>query len=155
MRVQRGYTLVELLATLAVFVTLLLFAVPNFGIMLGNQRIKNAALDVVSTVTFARSEAVKRNAQVNVSAAAAGWQGGWGVAPASASTIRSHDIFNGVTITEAGGNTQYQFSGNGRMTQPLSLKFTVKPSTASSKIQTLCVNVGSSGRTQTTSGACS
>jgi type IV fimbrial biogenesis protein FimT len=157
MRSQRGYTLVELGVTVTVVATLLVIAVPNFLTMLRGQQIKNAALDVASVVTFARSEAVKRNTLVNVSAANAGWNGGWVVAPASAAstTIGSHDALNGITISEAGGNTQFQFGGNGRMQQPLNLKFTVAPATTTAHVQPLCINVGSSGRTQTTTGACS
>lgn len=155
MRIQRGYTLVELSITVTVVVVLLVIAVPNFSSMLRGQQIKNAALDVASTITFARSEAVKRNTLVNVTAATTGWKGGWAVAPASASTIRSHDAFSGVAITEANGNTQFQFGGNGRMQQPLNLKFTVAPATSTAHVQPLCISVGTTGRAQTTTGACS
>lgn len=146
--------MVELCITVVVILTLVLIAVPNFMSMLRGQQIKNAALDVVSTVTYARSEAVKRNTLVNVSAAATGWAGGWVIAPASASTIRSHDAFSGIAISEAGGNNQFQFGGAGRMQQPLNLKFTIKPATGASQVQPLCVNVGATGRAQTTTGAC-
>jgi len=155
-RLQHGYTLVELALTITIAVVLGMLAVPNLTYFIRQQKIKNASFDLTSAVALARSEAIKRNGAVNVTSQAAGWNAGWSVAPAaSASTaIRSEDVLNGITITEANTNTQFTFSGAGRMTSPTSLAFTIQPTTTTSGLQPLCVKVGATGRAQTTKGAC-
>ncbi|WP_267222640.1 GspH/FimT family pseudopilin [Dyella silvae] len=152
---ESGFTLVELMVTVTIVVILTLLAVPSFAPMLNGQRIKNASLDLVSTVTLARSEAIKRNTVVNVSANAAGWNAGWSVAPGTAAAIRSEAALSGITITETNANTQFQFGGNGRMQQPLNVSFTIKPTTAITGVQPVCVKVGATGRAQILTGACS
>jgi type IV fimbrial biogenesis protein FimT len=154
-RSERGVTLIELMVTVTIIAILSLLAVPSFAPMLNKQRIRNASMDLVSTVTLARSEAIKRNTVVNVSANAAGWNAGWSVAPGTAAAIRSEAALSGITITEANANTQFQFGGNGRMQQPLSVAFTIKPTTTISGVQPACVKVGATGRAQVLTGACS
>jgi type IV fimbrial biogenesis protein FimT len=137
-----------------VFAVLATLAVPNMATMIRQQKIKNASFDLTSVVMLARSEAIKRNAPINVSSQAAGWNAGWSVAPAAGTAIRSEDALAGITITEANTNTQFTFGGAGRMTSPTSLAFTIKSSTTSSA-KPLCVKVTATGHTQTTQGACS
>lgn len=61
-RLQRGFTIVELMITVAVAAVLLLIAVPSFrNITLAN-RLNAAANDLVNAIGIARMEAVKRNA---------------------------------------------------------------------------------------------
>jgi type IV fimbrial biogenesis protein FimT len=63
-RMQRGFTLVELMTGLAIFALLLMLALPSFSIMLNNQRLRAQAESVANGLQNARAEAVKRNAQV-------------------------------------------------------------------------------------------
>lgn len=65
---SRGFTLIELMVTLAVAVVLLTVGVPGFKSMI--ERNKNAAAvnGFISSMTYARSEAVKRGAYVSVCA---------------------------------------------------------------------------------------
>lgn len=59
---QKGFTLVELLVTVAVAAILMVVAVPNFNRMILSNRLSAAANDVVLAVNTARMEAIKRNA---------------------------------------------------------------------------------------------
>ncbi len=59
---SRGFTLVELMVTIAVAAVLLVIAVPNFRTITINNRLRTAADDVYSAVNTARMEAIKRNA---------------------------------------------------------------------------------------------
>lgn len=61
---QRGFTLVELMITLAVAVILTAIAVPSFRNLTLSNRLTTAANDVVGALNVARMEAVKRNASV-------------------------------------------------------------------------------------------
>lgn len=80
----RGFTLLELLVTLAVASILLVVGVPSFSrMMAANQRQTNAAAVFVA-LNYARSEAIARNVNVAVcpsadgsSCGSAAWHEGW------------------------------------------------------------------------------
>ena len=57
-----GFTLIELMITLAVAVILLVIAVPSFRTMTISNRLTTTANDVVAALNTARMEAIKRNA---------------------------------------------------------------------------------------------
>ncbi len=61
---QRGFTLVELMITMAVVVILTAIAVPSFRHLTLSNRLTTTANDVVGALNAARMEAVKRNASV-------------------------------------------------------------------------------------------
>jgi type IV fimbrial biogenesis protein FimT len=58
---QRGFTLVELVVTLAVLALILAVAAPTVGSWLGNARIRNVADTLQNGLQIARGEAVRRN----------------------------------------------------------------------------------------------
>jgi type IV fimbrial biogenesis protein FimT len=61
---QGGFTMVELIVTIAVIAILFAIAVPNIISWLPNYRLKAAARDVISNFQKAKMEAVKRNTDV-------------------------------------------------------------------------------------------
>jgi len=62
----RGFTLLELMVTVAVLSILLTMGVPAFGDLVRNNRITAQANQLVSAINIARSEAVKRGRNVQV-----------------------------------------------------------------------------------------
>ena len=86
---RRGFTLVELLVTLAIGMILLAIAVPGYAFLINASRLTAVTNDLVSALHLARSEAIKRGMRVticktsNATAAtpacdtAASWQQGW------------------------------------------------------------------------------
>jgi type IV fimbrial biogenesis protein FimT len=151
-RSQHGFTLVELVMTITIFVVLTLIAVPYLGTFVQSQRVKNAAMDMSSSVIFARSEAIKRNAQIDMTANTGGWSNGWRVLSAGAS-LRSYDGYTNLNVTAKNGSATLSFGGDGRMVTSAD-SFQVLPTEANSKQQPLCVAVGTSGRVATTGGPC-
>jgi type IV fimbrial biogenesis protein FimT len=59
-----GFTLIELMVTVAVITILLMIAAPSFKQLIAQQRLKNINAELVSTLQFARSEAIARNTPI-------------------------------------------------------------------------------------------
>jgi type IV fimbrial biogenesis protein FimT len=151
---SRGFTLIEMLVTLAIFAVLLMIAIPSMRPFLQSQSVKNASMDINSTVALARSEAIKRNATVDVTAnSATDWSQGWVVSQTTpAATIRKQPALGNIVITPSSGS--FSFDGNGRMPSP-GATFTIKPLNKTGS-QPLCltVTVGSTGRVKSNKVTC-
>jgi len=143
----RGFTLVELLAVVAVLVVFALIAVPSFSELIASQRVQMAAMDLFTSLLRARSEAIKQNTDVTLSPAGA-WDAGWAVATGGAN-IDTHAATNNVFISDPGVVT-YRNSGRiAGLTQP---KFSISATQTATK---RCVKVHLTGEPVVTDGACS
>src|SRR5204862_380270 len=69
-RAQRGFTLTELMVTVAVAGVLAMVAVPNMRTFLQNNRLSSASNDLLRSFNLARTEAIKHQANVVVCAVA-------------------------------------------------------------------------------------
>lgn len=84
-RQQRGFTLVELLVTVAVLAVLLGIAVPSFQTMMANSQLSSRTNDMVGALSLARSEAIRRGARITLCKSSDGascstsgdWAQGW------------------------------------------------------------------------------
>lgn len=122
----RGFTLIELMVTLAVLAILLTVALPNFQIFVMNGRMASQTNDLITALNLARSEAVKRAANVTVCASSDGasctgsWAAGWIVRDAAGTPIRvQRALGSGSTLT--GGTdvaSAITFTASGRTTIP-------------------------------------
>jgi len=65
-RRERGFTLVELLITMAVALVLIMIAVPSFKSLTLSNKLNTTANDIINAVHVARMEAVKRNANTQL-----------------------------------------------------------------------------------------
>ncbi|MEA2080623.1 MAG: GspH/FimT family pseudopilin [Pseudomonadota bacterium] len=81
MNKQHGFTLVELIMGLAIIAIVLTLGVPSFNDLIRNNRMTTQVNQLVSALTLARSEAIKRGASIDVSTASGGanWKNGWSV----------------------------------------------------------------------------
>jgi type IV fimbrial biogenesis protein FimT len=78
-------TLIELLTTISIMAILLALVAPSFHEVFLNSRLTNQANGFLSSLTLARSEAIKTNARVTMCKSAngtsclttGGWQAGW------------------------------------------------------------------------------
>jgi type IV fimbrial biogenesis protein FimT len=76
-RPSRGFTLIELMVTVAILAIALGIAMPSFQDFVRRNHLAAANNNLASALSLARSEAIKRAARVTV--ASADWSGGWQV----------------------------------------------------------------------------
>jgi len=89
----RGFTAIELMVTVAVLAILAALAAPSFGSIIERYRTRQAAEDMLGTLYFARSEAIKRSGGVTVEANGGDWATGW--------TVKSDGVTDPIKIAMA------------------------------------------------------
>jgi len=78
-RSSKGFTLIELMVTIGIAAILMSIGIPSFTSIITQNRLTTINNDFVTTLNFARSEAVKRGESVWVRKAGANWENGWNV----------------------------------------------------------------------------
>ncbi len=80
----KGFTLVELMITLAIAAIVITIGVPSFRQTINNNRLTTVANSFIASINLARSEAIKRNSRVVVCGSSngkectgSGYQSGW------------------------------------------------------------------------------
>ena len=63
---QSGFTLIELMVTLALIAIVLMIGVPSFRSMVTNNRVVAQANELATSIQYARSEAIKRTTSVSI-----------------------------------------------------------------------------------------
>ncbi len=148
----RGFTLIEMIFTVVILAILLSLAAPSFSDLVRDQRVKTAIGDVHATLIYARSEAIKRNANVNIIiASGTDWAAGWSVqlpttspdCPTLPCILKTQDALSGINIT--GTVSPVTFRGDGRLTAAASVSFDVR-SSESASTTARCVRLDLSGR---------
>jgi type IV fimbrial biogenesis protein FimT len=147
---QYGFTLPELMTALAVMAILGAIAAPAYGNWVAAMRARSTGTDLHTALTLARSEAIKRNAEISLVPGAAGWLAGWSIAaPGDAGRLlHSHPAVSVARIT---GPERVTYLANGRV------KGTTLPSfeiAGKSGGELRCVKVDLSGRPNQTKSAC-
>jgi type IV fimbrial biogenesis protein FimT len=82
MFLRSGFSLIELMVTIALISILLTVGVPSFSSILRSMTLTTQANNFVASINFARSEAIRRNSVVTLSASAGNltqnhWESGW------------------------------------------------------------------------------
>ncbi len=149
----RGFTLVELLITVAIFGIVATIAVPSFSETAARQRVRSLSMDLQTTLLKARSESLKRNGDVAVEPIVAGsWSDGWRIVdnrdPANPELVEiRQDVPNAVAIT---GPASIVYRSSGRAA--LAAQLEVKSATVGTVVR--CVRTDLSGRPFAEDGPC-
>jgi type IV fimbrial biogenesis protein FimT len=138
---HQGFTLIEMMITIAVLVILLAVAAPAMQTFTKAQRIKTTSFDLYSSLMFARSEAIKRRSAVTVTPVSSDWNNGWEV-KSGTSVLRSQGALNGVNVTGAPTSLTYRLDGRlSAGNAVISLEASSQPDTVGRR----CITVDTSG----------
>lgn len=117
----QGFTLYELIVTVAVAAIILSFGVPGFMSFIDNNRATTHTNDLVTALNLARSEATRRGTAITVCSStnsstcsgSADWSTGWVVRSAAGDVLRVWPARSGGAGVVTGNVSQVQFLPRG------------------------------------------
>ena len=145
-----GFTMTELLVTIALAAILTTVAVPSFNGLIANQRAKTYASELFATLVRTRSEAISRNASITLSPKTGGWSTGWQIFDPAGNLLEDRAAAAGVTIAGPAGVT---YRPSGRLQAGAAPTFLIT-TTSGSTTNYQCVSVDLSGRPNMQAAAC-
>ena len=148
-RTSKGFTLLELIVTIAVAAIILSFGVPGFISIIQNNRAVAHTNDLVTGLNLARSEATRRSAVVTICSSTDGvtcsgsndWSSGWVVRNGAGEVLRTWPERSGGAgvLTATASQVQFQPRGSLAVAGPL---FRVRlPHCTSNQGRDVAVNV--------------
>ncbi len=150
-RPGRGFTLLELLVVMALSALLLGLAVPALDGLMARQRLRSMSYDLVTDLTLARSESLKRASAVTLTPAAgnASWQGGWTVATSSGQVIGQRPPPGGAVQID-GAPASVSFNERGQVNATDTVKFNLSDGRGGQR----CILLDPVGRARALASAC-
>lgn len=156
-----GFTLVELMVTLAVLAIIIGIAIPSMTTFVKNQAVRSTADELLMSIVYARSEAVKNNAVVSIVPkvdTVTGWSNGWCVVTGdsggcgnTATLLREVQGRDGITVhggafKQSGALTRLRFNGKGVRVGGAGGQVVMKVSDNGDAVSPRCVGVAKNGR---------
>lgn len=149
---EQGFTLVELMITIAVFIVLTVLAIPSFQQWIANTKIRSTTESVLAGFQLARAEAVRLNRGVRMTLNA---DSSWSVTEViSGNVVQTRPAAEGssdttMTITPV-TSTTVDFNGLGRVTNltpitQVDVDSTVIPAAATKELR-IMINTGGAAR---------
>lgn len=157
---EKGFTLIELLVTFAVLAIIVTIAAPSFQELIRNNQVATETNTLISGLQLARSEAVKRGAEVSLTADGASFAagycvhtGGTGSSCTNSTRIRQ---FEAMDSSLSSAVTQVSFDRMGQLVGNAAITANVTPSGCpSGKVDALRqIRVGLGGQVTVSRGNC-
>lgn len=139
---NKGFTLVELMVTVAIAAILLGVAMPAFQSMSRNNAVRATTNDLISSINLARQQSMSMRTGVTVSPASGGWDDGWELTfdDAAAGEDAEFTPRRNVSITSSSGNADLVFSSRGGLQSGGNIQFTIVHENSSTSSRTICVS---------------
>ena len=148
---SKGFTLVELLITLAIAAIILSMAVPSFSSIITNNRITTQTNELISSLSYARSEAVRRSELISLNSGSADWHTGWTIQDNLNNVIRNHPAFDGAS-TLTGPAVPITYLATGFVAGGNEIEFTLCDDSPDSTGRSILISV--TGRASVTDTPC-
>lgn len=148
---QGGFSLLELMAVLAILGIILAGSIELFDSLVKGQRIRSASFELYSSLSVARSEAMKRGGNVTIAPTdPSDWSKGWIITDAAGTELKSQGPIGAVDFTTTPSPLPTViFARSGRPTTSPRFEMTVDGGFDR------CVRLELSGAPRTSRGACS
>jgi type IV fimbrial biogenesis protein FimT len=157
MRTHDGFTLVELLIVVTLIGILASIAAPSFNETILSQRVKSTSFDLIASLSYARSEAIKRNNSVTIAPVGGDWASGWTITAPSATTpgetdtLRSQASAQNITID---GPASIVYGRSGRVTTGAGSSVEIDDSQSNANIAPRCITLDPTGVPRAKQEAC-
>lgn len=161
-----GFTLVELMITIAIAAILLAIALPSFQGSMRSNRLATSTNEMIATISLARSEAIRSRrgaglcATANGSACGTDWNQGWmvwadangdGAVSTGETVVRHVQAVRGLNVVAGSGTIVF----NNRGGPSAATSFTMKPSDCPASQQLVnTLRLNGSGQVKTEKSAC-
>ncbi len=143
-RRSAGFTMAELLVTVSIAAILAVVAVPSFSRLTASQRTKALASELRAALLDTRSEALRLNQPVTLSAKAGGWNAGCQILDVNGAVLEDRGPAPGVSVTPAPATVTYNPSG--RLPTGTAPPILVISAATASTTNSQCVSVDLGGR---------
>ena len=154
---HKGFTLIEMMTVVVLVAVVAAIAAPGMRSFAAGQKVKALAYDITADLLLARSEALKRNVAVSLTANGASWASGWTVAAGGTNISTRNAANESITFSATPSvPTVITFDVNGRVSTPATqVRLTIQSSSATSNTSKRCIELDLSGRARSLVGVCS
>jgi type IV fimbrial biogenesis protein FimT len=158
---EQGFTLLELMVTIAVMAILVMIAVPNLNDAVLGGKLSSYANNLVASAYLARGEAVKRNAVITLCASSdgstctGGWEQGWVVLWGTNVLHRQQALSAGLKINADAASISFSPTGVSASTAATLTVCRLTPTVGTQERVVSISATGLPGVKKTTTGSCS
>jgi type IV fimbrial biogenesis protein FimT len=142
-RSARGFTMTELVVTVALAAILTTVAVPSFNGIIATQRARTFASDLYVAIAKTRAAAISLNQNVTLQPNAGGWNNGWQILDVNNNVLDNHAAATAVTV---GAVAAVTYRASGRLPVGAAVPVFVISTGSGATLNHQCVSVDLGGR---------